>query len=130
MEAGGTFFLQAGTDPSRHLWVVVSSPSAERVLAVSITSLRGGPVVHDDTCILEPRDHRFLIHRSWVKYASADLFPSDKLRRVFAFHTTQIHDPVTPELLKRIRDGFMSSPHAKNGHQQMLVDQGFTEWEQ
>jgi hypothetical protein len=127
MRAGDTFFSDFGSD-HEHLWVIVSDPEQEYVLTVNLSSVRRGRH-HDDTCILTDGEHDHVHHDTWVYFKAAMLHPSALLRRALRERMFDSGTPVSPAVLERIRRGFMESPHAKIGHQEMLVSQGLAEWE-
>jgi hypothetical protein len=61
--------------PPRHIWVVLSDPSANggRILTVNMTTLRESCV--DDACVLGPEDFVLLTHVTTIAYSRAQAGP-------------------------------------------------------
>ncbi len=100
----------------RHLHIIVSNPcdvdGHRCAVWVSVCSLRDD--THDDrSCILEPDDHPFLKHRSFVYYAFAAAVPVDRILAQVKSREIVSVEPVTADVLGRIIDGLMHSPHVK-----------------
>ena len=98
MEAGDTFkYGQRGG----HLWVVVSNPTASpaHVLIVNMTTDRG----IDRSCILNVGDHPFVEHTTCIRYDMARIVANDELERFVASNTIQLNEPVSADILERIR---------------------------
>ncbi len=121
MEAGNTFkYGQHG-----HLWVVVSNPTASpaRVLIVNMTTDRG----IDRSCILNVGDHPFVEHPTCMRYDMARIETNQDLERHVASDTIQLHQPVSADILERIRLGAATTDHIPLKCKQLLIDQGLIE---
>jgi hypothetical protein len=107
--AKGTAFLRADGSGHMHLKIIISEPDPEgMVLVVSITS---APTTRrfDDSCILEPGSHEFIIHRSYVSYAhSVGLNNVSILNEKFKGELITKPD-VTGDVLQCIQDGARGS---------------------
>ena len=110
----GTLLIVSGPshDPSRkHLHVICSDPDHERnVLIVGICSVSSAP--HDDTCILQPHEHDFLSHDSYVLYARAQIVPEQGLNLAIENKSAIVHKAVNSQTFLRIKKGICRSPHA------------------
>jgi hypothetical protein len=121
MEAGNTFRYGR----SSHLWVVVSDPAAdpERVLIINMTSNRGG----DQSCTLDVGDHPFVEHTTRMRYDMARIVTNAELERHVASSAIRLHEPVSEDVLARIRRGAATSQYVPFGCRQVLIDQGLIE---
>ncbi len=124
MKAGDVFRLDGVADI--HCWTIISDPviDPDRVLLVNFTSY---DAFADQACILDVGDHPFFTHRTCVNYpmareaSNADL---DLLRESGRLIMLQ---PLTPILLKRIRDGAMESVDMEIALADILIEQGLVE---
>lgn len=119
LAAGDTFLLTGGPIPP-HLWVVLWGPAgpANACLAVFLTTLRR----HSDrSCILVAGDHPFIRHDTAVSYGNAQPFTEEKMDRLLATGTAKRRQPVSDEVLERIRTGFFASAHTPNAMIEMAV---------
>jgi hypothetical protein len=86
MKAGDTF-RQAesapGVDENRHLWIVLSDAATypAEVITVFLTTRKAK---RDQTCILAPGDHPFIIHESIVAYGVAEIRKDSDLESLLA----------------------------------------------
>lgn len=122
MSGGDTFQLVNCAD--QHLWIIISDPSlnAEHVLFVNITT---HDPREDQTVILVVGDHSFIQHRSCVRYSGARVCSDANLETLKSTNLLNLHEPVDPPLLQRLRDGAIDSPRTKVDHRTLLQDQGF-----
>ncbi len=97
MEAGDTFRYGNGG----HLWVVVSDPALDRtcVVIVNMTTDRG----IDRSCVLGPHDHPFVSRPTCMRYDMARIVADADLERYVSSNTIRLQEPVSPEVLARIR---------------------------
>ena len=121
MDAGNTFKYGHGS----HLWVVVSDPvaDADHVVVINMTTDRG----IDPSCILNAGDHPFVGHQTCMRYDMARTVQNSELERFASSGTITLHEPVSEELLDRIRQGAAMSNYIPLGCKQMLIDQGLIE---
>uniref|UniRef100_UPI0040477DD7 hypothetical protein n=1 Tax=Rheinheimera sp. TaxID=1869214 RepID=UPI0040477DD7 len=112
----GTLLIPSG--PVKHLHFVCSdvhfSPhkNGEKVLLVNISSVDPDLYV-DSTCILQPGDHPFIRHESFVYYKHAELYSPDRITDEVLKGNYDVHQPCTDELMQRILDGFAGSREIK-----------------
>jgi hypothetical protein len=119
MKAGDTFLAEN----NEYLWVVLSDPEndAERVLIVSITTHTPDK---DQACLLPRGCHPWVTHDSCVAY---DFAHAPKLSDLLALKDAgklQFREPVTPALLKRMRDCVADSPRIQLKYADILIEQG------
>jgi hypothetical protein len=122
MKAGDTFFL-AGGAADRHLRVIISDPSIDpqRVLFVSMTSY---DVSKEDACLLDVADHPFVQHETCIAYADAREAPLESLIKLRDAGHLRLGEPVSSELLDRIRRGVSVSRRIKLKFLELMLDQG------
>lgn len=111
---------------SDHTWVVISEPAkdGDNVLLVNFSSVKPG-VRFDQACVLEAGEHRCITKRTFVYYHFARVEPARELeRKISCGEATSPYPPVSPEILKRIREGAAVSKSIKRGYRQLLRDQG------
>jgi hypothetical protein len=121
MKAGDTFFL-AGGAADRHLRVIISDPAIdpERVLFVSLTSY---DLTKEDVCLLDVGDHPFVKHKTYVAYGDAREAPLGALIQLRNAGQLRPNEPVSLELLDRIRRGVSLSRAIKLKHVELMLDQ-------
>ena len=122
IEAGGTFTCndEELTQDIQHLWVIISDPDAypEYVIIVNLSSSSNAR--YDPACDLRQGDHWFIRHASFVYYRGAKVVTAKQLAEANISHKTS----VTPDILKRIRDGAGKTNRLPHHIQQHLIDQG------
>ena len=119
MDAGTTFFLvEEQKTIDTHLWVVVSDPHRfpEQVVIVSVTTLKEHK---DQACPLKRGCHPCITHASCVAYNLAKVVSLAKLLECKDAGLLKLQEPVSSELLERIRnragDSTLMDPGA-HGH--------------
>jgi hypothetical protein len=100
-------------DPDRlHLWVILTDTCQDGAnLLVSISSVKDGQF-HDDSCIIQPGEHRRIIKPSWVEYRRCRVELSAALVRGEAAWLYHREVPVTDELFERMCAGLLTSDFA------------------
>ena len=123
MIRAGDTLLSTRRDLEEHLWIVVSDPrqDPDAVLVVNLTSWREDK---DDSCLLGPGDHPFVAHKSCISYRGGNLTTIATIEHALQAGVLQIHDPVSAEVLARIRAGAAISRFIPMRHAQLLADQG------
>ncbi len=121
MKAGDTFTLKDKAVDS-HLWVIVSEPAidAERVLFVSMTSY---DVTKEKVCLLDVGDHPFIKHRTCIAYDFAKVAPLKVLLALRDQGLLSMVQPVSEELLERIRLGISLSRRINVEYVVLMIDQ-------
>lgn len=124
----GDCFENRGTDDHRpHCWVIVSDPerNSDEILILNFTSWGDHRV--DDSCIIMPDEHPYVRHKTCINYREP-LFPSlDGLEIGLSSAMLFPLDPVSDELLARIRQGAIASRFADYRVKNILVDQDLVE---
>ena len=114
-----TLLIPSGpaNDPGRkHLFVLLTDPieapgfEGKQVLLVNIASVPNG-LPYDSTCIIQPGEHRFIKHESYVYYAKARIEAANALLRGVKSGQLIPHEIMDHALVKRICDGLQQSPH-------------------
>lgn len=110
--SGDTFLNDSSPGAPAHLWIVATDPEGDppSVVIVNVTSLKDDGKRHiDEACILNESDHPFARHDSFMKYKAAALVEVSTLRALLAKDMLQPHAAVRPDVLQRIRQGFLDS---------------------
>lgn len=123
MASLGDTFLLANDKINSHLFIIISDPGqdAARIVTVSMTSWRADK---DQSCIVEPDEHRFVKRKSCIHYAQDRLISLVQYEACLKTGDILPHDPLSDKLLDRILDGAAISPFIPLGNRQILVDQG------
>jgi hypothetical protein len=119
---GDTFTLRDRSVDS-HLWIVVSDPvlDAERVFFVSMTSY---DVTKEKVCLLDVGDHPFIKHRTCIAYDFARMAPLNVLITLRDQGHLSMGEPVSADLLERIRQGISLSRRIRVEYVALMIDQG------
>jgi hypothetical protein len=108
--AGDTFYLTQGTGQQPHLWVLLWGPAGadDGFLAVYLTTLRPHS---DPTCVIARGDHPFVRHDTSVNYSGVRKITRSQLELALRKGVAFPREPVSLDLLQRIRAGFFDSPY-------------------
>ena len=106
----------------RHLWIVLSAPerNPDRVLIVNITSNPDW----DASCEIHPGEHVFIDRVSYVNFPAARITSVSQLRAGLNGGVLHFHEPVSADLLARIRAGAARSPYLSKECYLLLEEQG------
>jgi hypothetical protein len=120
MEAGYTFLL---TQVDDHLWVILSDPNQDprEILVVSITTWREGK---DPACMIERGEHPFVTHRSCLAYIEARVLSRDSFYTLKDGGYLKLQEPVSNELLGRMREAAAKTQNLKPVFKEILQRQG------
>lgn len=120
VNAGDTFLV---AHPYKHLHVVCSDPAADtsKVLLLSITTFRPK---EDESCILVKGDHPFITHKSCIRYKDARVASVAQIRTLLNGGQMTRREPVSAELLARIREGAEKSDFLPEEYRRLLQSQG------
>ena len=99
-----------GFDLGNHLWVVLSTPTADGQIALANLTTHGRLATCSDSCVIvSSGEHPYVVRDSCVYYRGALLNPVAPLDGAKAIGVLQQHEPCSPELLRRIQDGALAS---------------------
>lgn len=108
----GTLLIPSGPDNDpgrRHLHVVCTDPDAAKTqLIVSITSWTNN--LCDGTCILQPHEHPWLRHQSYVFYRKARIELATTLENGLRLGIFEQLADMNGQTFLRIRNGVCASP--------------------
>jgi hypothetical protein len=121
MEAGETFYLP-DKSADGHLWIVISDPgkNPDRVLLVSMTSY---DVSKEDVCLVDAGEHPKVKHKTCISYKPARQTSLENLDRLRDSGYLNMQEPVSPELLQRIRRGVSLSRRIDLEHIELMEEQ-------
>jgi hypothetical protein len=94
--------------PNRHLWIVVTEPQPPDFQCV-IVNITRQQQKSDNTVVLRPGDHPFIVRDSVIRYADASIVDVRDLDRCLANRVAKPRDACSAELLKRIQGGISVS---------------------
>lgn len=108
LPVGSTFLIS--TPPFfkiQHLYILIAAEERTNMgLIVNITTSRDGC---DKSCVVMPGEHRFLKHESVINYADSKIASISTIEEALAKGVIKPHDPVSPVLLKKVREGGLKS---------------------
>ncbi len=121
MEAGETFYLP-DKSADGHLWIVISDPKKDpdRVLLVSMTSY---DVDKEEVCLIDAGDHPNVKHKTCICYKPARATSLENLDRLRGSGYLQMQEPVSADLLQRIRRGAALSRRIELEHLELMEEQ-------
>ena len=113
LSAGDCLLIETNRDRfgyiKSHLFVIVLEPQGANriVIIVNIESFRSPK--QDQTTILEPGVHEFVIRHSYVNYARARLVPIDELEMLIKSGDAKVKSPLDSNTFKKVCDGILKS---------------------
>ncbi len=125
MKQGDVFRLVKAAD--RHAKVIISNPDQhpDKVLFVGMTSWDAR---EDHTCVLLPGAHSTVTNRTCITYSRGNAKASNaELDAMVKAGLRKMFEPVSGDLLERIRKGAMDSIRTPKEFKRMLVEQGLAE---
>ena len=107
VHAGDTFL---GPPPYNHLYVVCSDPAlnSAKVLLVSFTTWKPK---EENCCIVQAGEHPFIKHKSCIRYKDPGGASVASIQHLENCSHLKRREPVSPELLARIRNGACESEY-------------------
>jgi hypothetical protein len=119
VNAGDTFFL---VDPYNHLYIVCSDPAIDpdHVVLVNFTTFKPK---EEDCCIVKPGEHPFIRQRSCIRYKDARAPSVNELEVLVEKSLMSPREPVSEDLLARIRSGASKSEYLPEEFRRILEEQ-------
>lgn len=119
----GETFRPANRAIDIHLWVIISDPQQDpsRILIVSLTTYKP---YKESACLLQKGDHRAINHETCIAYDLAKITTIVQLQEANAKGWLKADDPVSAEILRRIREGAAQSRKMDIEHFELLDAQG------
>ena len=107
--AGETLVLPSPNFETPHLWILVTDPVGEppQTIIVAVSTKR---FYKDNTIVLSPSDHSWVRHESVISYDHALIPEVRHLNEAVRRRIGELRKPCTPDLLRRVQDGLLSSP--------------------
>ena len=125
--SGGDTFQAADRKREEHLWIILSDPANHPdapVLIANVTTRRAGS---DTACALAKGEHPFIKHDSCVNYQDSRLAEAQTLAGALATKLLLAREPVSEDVLRRVRAGAAISRFIPLRNLQLLRDQGLVE---
>lgn len=120
MQAGDAFLIPGSDD---HLWMIISDPSInpQKVVVVCFLSWTER---YDQACEVRPGEHPFVKHPTLANYPGARIVTDAFLEEKKAAGELRMKQPLSAELLTRVRDRAASSEIPSEPYA-VLREQGF-----
>jgi hypothetical protein len=123
---GESLLISSGPSDKKHLFAILLDPievtgygSRPHVMLASVVSIKPGMII-DDSCLLNPDDHPFVQHGSFVDYRFARFDPAEDIEARVADGVFDVKDPCTPDLLRRIVAGALKSKRISREYKLIL----------
>lgn len=112
LNCGDTFYAGDTEDDEPHLWIIISPPTDDKVVIVSVTTRR----LRSETLVcLKVGDHPFIKHESVIAFTYSQIRCLADINSAIQNGNAKQREAVAPELLKRIRMGLVESDRTPNG---------------
>ena len=120
MNAGDTFIPKKFDN---HLWIVLSDPSqnSEKIVITNFTSNTPNEEQH---CIVKVGEHSFIKWDTAVRFRDSKVVSDASLQSLIRSLLLKRTDPLSPALLKRVREGADASDFLPEECREILEDQG------
>lgn len=121
---GNTLLIPSGQQ-GNHLYIVLNDPMdfnghpPQSCASVCICTIRLGP--YDKTCVVAPGEHKFVVDPSYVAYRHTRIDQASHLIGMVTANAVFPHDPVSNELLTRVRLGLRESKQTPNYLKQLPI---------
>ncbi|NQU21001.1 MAG: hypothetical protein HQ567_06925 [Candidatus Nealsonbacteria bacterium] len=127
----GDAFLSVDRTIDDHLQIVISDPSRDpaSVVIVGLTSYDKfeHEIYKDNSCLLDPDDHPWIIHQTCVAYRDGRVVSEDALNAARNNGSVTMEASVDKEVLGRILQGAEQTDELPNKCRAILSQQGLIE---
>ena len=109
---GLTLLMEPPDDVNRvepHLYIILTNIFEGQLLLVNITKTLGRSV--DEACILQPREHNFIMHESFVFYKKSSLLDEAEFKE--KFENNKRLGPLNKTAFQRVCDGLYESKYTR-----------------
>jgi hypothetical protein len=112
LKCGDTFLTGDGNEDNFHLWIVLTSPNEGEVVTVCLVTAHKRS---ERLVVLYKGDHPFIQHESVIAYRFSQIRLVEDIQELLRSGAAKPRDPVSLELLQRIRTGLLDSDFTPNG---------------
>jgi hypothetical protein len=112
LNCGDTFLTGDGEEDNFHLWIVITPANEGEVVTVCVVTAHKRS---ERLVVLNQGDHSFIQHESVIAYHYSKIRTVPDIEELLNKGIAKKRDPVSPELLKRIRAGLVESDFTPNG---------------
>jgi len=112
LKCGDTFLTGDGNEDNFHLWVVLTSPNEGEVVTVCLVTAHKRS---ERLVVLYKGDHPFIQHESAIAYRFSQIRLVEDIQELLRSGAAKPRDPVSLELLQKIRAGLLDSDFTPNG---------------
>jgi len=128
INVGDTFFAPwPEPDGVSHLFFIVSDPSLDRGQVLVVPMMTWDADYKESTCLVNPGQHPFVKHTSYINYSCAQLTSADLIEERLASGDFRAHAAASPDLLEEIRRGAERSDFLELGYRDILEEQGLVD---
>ena len=115
-------------ESTKHLHVLMTgarttSQGQQKLAIVSISTVRNTPST-EVTCILEPGDHAFIRHSSFIYYARARIVTIEQTQHGIDSGAIRLLETFEDHVFQRILDGVHSSPRIPQQVRDFILGSG------
>ncbi len=107
--AGETLVLPSPNFETPHLWILVTDPVGEPPQTI-IGAVSTKRFYKDSTVVLSPGDRPWVRYASVISYDHALIPEIHYLNEAVSWRIAELRQPCTPDVLRRVQDGLLSSP--------------------
>lgn len=110
----GTLLIMSGPRHDRerrHLHVVCCDPDENGKLVIVSICSKEDAGWHDATTVLQPHEHPWLKHDSYVFYTKAVVVACEALEKGVEQGVMETHDPMNAQVFLKVTKGICKSPH-------------------
>lgn len=109
MKQGDTFLGGGEVHGENHLWLIINDPPGHAgvALIVNVSTLRPNA---ETACIVQPGEHPFIRHDSYVRYGSARKVKVADLAEAVRKGLLKPHQAASNAFLEKVRAGAKASP--------------------
>ena len=111
MRRGWTLLIPSGPGDRSHLFIVINNPGEdEEAVLACLSSIHARA---DRTCIVNPGDHPFVRHESYIDYRHCRTDSIPHLTTLLERRYVTRHEDASDELVERILDGARGSKQTR-----------------
>lgn len=128
---GESILVPSGPEEKQHLFSIIIDPvtvsgygSKPLALLVCAVSIKPGIII-DDSCLLFPGDHPFIIHDSFIDYKFTRLEHKEHLEKCVNKGLFTVKEQCSSDLIKRIIEGALKSKRLSREYKNIIKNSLF-----
>jgi hypothetical protein len=117
LQPGDTFLLPKSSKEIEHHWIILTPLGEDgTAVCVNVTSWKFDC---DETVILMPGEHPFIVKKSVVHYEDAQFIPLARVEQLLSMGTNKFvceqKNPCTYKLMDKLKEGLLKSKRTPKG---------------